>query len=97
MESTIALTAGAATMTASGPVTVARRHPRLRSSTLHRLARAMPPTKLGVLVVIEAIGWAVYTRRRLGWRAQGALAKWEHGFTRPRVDRTASSRPIRPR
>ena len=97
MESTIALTAGAATMTDSGPVTVARRHPGPRSSTLHHLARAMPLIELGALVLFQAIWWVSYRRRRLGWRAQGALARGEQGRTRPRVERAASSRPIRPR
>lgn len=65
----------------------------LGSGTRHRLARAMPLIKLAALVVIEAIWWAAYARRRLGWRAQNALTRWEHDVTRPGGDRAASTRP----
>ena len=95
MESSIAPATGTATTTASAPVTVARREPGPRSSTLHRLARAIPLIKLAALVVIEVVWWATYARRQLGWRAQGAMARWEHDLTRPRGDRAASSRPRR--
>jgi hypothetical protein len=50
-----------------------------------RLARTWWLIELGVLVAIEAIRRLAYARRRLGLRAQGAVATWEYELSRPKA------------
>jgi hypothetical protein len=97
MDPTIASTTGTETAAAGTPAAAALPDPGRRSGTLHRLTRAVPLIELGAILVIEAIYWAGYTRRRLGWRAEGALARWEHELTRPMGDRATGGRPTRRR
>jgi hypothetical protein len=97
MDPTIASTPGTGTAAAGTPAAVALREPGPRSRTFDRLTRALPLVELGVILVLEAIQWAAYKRRRLGWRAEGAVARWEHDLTRPMGVRATGRRPARRR
>jgi hypothetical protein len=59
-------------------VRVLPRQERRPTDTGGGLRQAIRLTEAGSLVVLEAVLWLRYRRQRLRWRAQGALARWEH-------------------
>jgi hypothetical protein len=61
-------------------------------STTERLPGAMLITTIGGLVVYELVLWCSDRRRTLRWRAQGAIARWEHDLGRRRPRRTDARR-----
>jgi len=57
------------------------------------LWRTMSRTKFAAIVLLEALVWISYRRRRLRWQAQGAFARWERNVTQPRVKRASNVQP----
>jgi hypothetical protein len=62
-------------------VRVLPRQERRPTHTNGGVRQAIRLTEVGSLVVLEAVLWLRYRRQRLRWRAQGALARWEHDLT----------------
>jgi hypothetical protein len=60
------------------------------------LRRALPLIEMAALVLYGAYLWVSDRRRRLRWRAEGAIDKWESA-KRPKVKRGARGRRTNPR
>jgi hypothetical protein len=58
-----------------------------RPFTAERLWRAIKLAEIGGIALLNVFVWFSYRRRRVRWRAQGAVARWEHDFARRRARR----------
>ena len=60
------------------------------------LRRAIPLVEMAALVLYGAYLWVSDRRRRLRWRAEGAIDTWESA-KRPKIKRGANRRRTMPR
>jgi len=51
------------------------------------IRRAATTTELTGFVLLNAVVWLAYARRRLRWRARGTFDRWEHEFIYGRAHR----------
>jgi hypothetical protein len=49
--------------------------------------RAATTTEITGFALLSAAVWVSYARRRLRWRAQGTMDRWEHEFIHGRPDK----------